>query len=34
MEVFHQGLELLGHVIVVVQLPSRVQLFVTPWTAA
>ena len=34
MEVFHQGLELLGHVIVVVQLPSRVQLFVTLWTAA
>ena len=33
MEVFHPGVELLGHVIVV-QLLSHVQFFATPWTAA
>ena len=33
LEVFHPGVELLGHVIVV-QLLSHVQFFATPWTAA
>ena len=34
LEVFHPGVESRGHAIVVVQLPSRVQLFATQWTAA